>query len=57
MNKIKAILRESLNKLVEIEDKKLKVDDDEIYLPDLTMSKKELIKYLKDIYNIELKKL
>jgi hypothetical protein len=56
MSKIKAILRESLNKLVEIEDKKLKVDDDEIYLPDLTMSKKELIKYLKDIYNIELKK-
>jgi len=55
MSKIKAILRESLNKLVEIEDKKLN-DDDEIYLPDLTMSKKELIKYLKDIYNIELKK-
>jgi hypothetical protein len=55
MNKIKAILRESLNKLVEIEDKKLKVDDDEIYLPELNMKKKVLIKYLKDIYNIELK--
>jgi hypothetical protein len=55
MNNIRAIIKESLNKLVEIQNKKLKATD-EIHLPELTMGKKELIKFLKDIYNIDLKK-
>ena len=54
MSSVKTILRESLNKLAEAKTKKLGVSD-EIYLPELTMNKKVLIKYLKDIYNIELK--
>ncbi len=38
------------------ESKKNKKDvDDEIHLPELSMKKKDLIKYLKDIYNIEIK--
>ena len=38
------------------ESKKNKKDvSDEIHLPELSMKKKDLLKYLKDIYNIELK--
>ncbi len=38
------------------EDKKNKLNvGDEIYLPELNMKKKDLIKYLKELYNIELK--
>ena len=55
MNNIRVIIKESLNKLIETENKKLK-DNDEIHLPELTMKKKDLIKYLKGVYNIELKK-
>lgn len=55
MISVKTALRKSLNKLVEAENKKLKTND-EIHLPELTMKKKDLIKYLKDVYNIELKK-
>jgi hypothetical protein len=55
MISVKTALRESINKLIEIENKKLK-DNDEIHLPELTMKKKDLIKYLKGVYNIELKK-
>lgn len=54
MLSVKSILRESLNKLAEAKTKKLEVGD-EIHLPELTMKKKDLLKYLKDIYNIELK--
>ena len=35
--------------------KKIDAEDD-IHLPELTMSKKDLLNYLKDVYNIELKK-
>jgi hypothetical protein len=51
---IKSIIRESLKNLSEAKNKKLEAGD-KIYLPELTMNKKVLIKYLKDIYNIELK--
>ena len=54
MISIKSIIRESLKNLSEAKNKKLEVGD-EIYLPELNMKKKVLIKYLKDIYNIELK--
>ena len=54
MMSVKSILRESLKNLSEAKNKKLEAGD-EIHLPELTMNKKELIKYLKDIYNIELK--
>lgn len=38
------------------EDKKTKLEvGDEIHLPELTMKKKDLIKFLKEIYNLEVK--
>jgi hypothetical protein len=38
----------------EAKDKKIDAGD-EIHLPELTMKKKDLIKYLKDLYNFEVK--
>ena len=45
-----------LKKLANIsETKESKLEYDEIHLPELTMKKKELIKYLKDVYKLEIK--
>ena len=52
---IKKHLNESLVNLYEA--KKVKIDaGDEIHLPELTMDKEGLIKFLKETYNIEVKK-
>jgi hypothetical protein len=46
---VRKIVRQTL---LEVTKKK---SDQEIHLPELTMKKKDLVKYLKDVYNIELK--
>lgn len=50
-------LREIVSHMKQLnEGKKKKIDNgDDIHLPDLTMKKKDLIQYLKDLYNIDLK--
>jgi len=40
--------------LVEV-NKKKEQEDMDIHLPELTMKRKDLIKYLKELYNIKLK--
>jgi hypothetical protein len=50
----KKVILESLKNLSEAKKKEVK-SEDEIHLPELTMKKKNLLKYLKDIYNINLK--
>lgn len=54
LNEIRAFVRNTLMNLEEGKKKKLE-SDDEIHLPELTMKKKDLLKYLKELYNIELK--
>lgn len=52
LDEVRLFVRKALYESV----KKEKSDaDDEIHLPELTMKKKDLIQYLKDLYNIELK--
>ena len=45
----------NLSGISESKKKKKLKDSDEIHLPELTMKKKDLIKYLKDLYNLEFK--
>jgi hypothetical protein len=46
---------QNLSGISESKKKKKVKESEEIHLPELTMDKKYLIKYLKDLYNIELK--
>lgn len=41
--------------LLEAVEKNNEESGEEIHLPELTMKKKDLIKYLKELYNLELK--
>jgi hypothetical protein len=50
----KKTILESLKRLLEANKNKVDIGD-EIHLPDLTMKKKDLLKYLKNTYNIILK--
>lgn len=51
LDEVRLFIRKTLSEAVE---KKEEAGDD-IHLPELTMKKKDLIKYLKELYNIELK--
>ena len=56
LNEVRAFVRKTLVQLNE--DKKKKTNnDDEIHLPESTMKKKDLIKYLKELYNLEVKEI
>lgn len=44
-----------LSGISESKKKKKVKESEEIHLPELTMKKKDLIKYLKDLYNLEFK--
>jgi hypothetical protein len=47
---------QKLANISESKSSKKKLDaGDEIHLPDLTMKKKDLLKYLKELYNLVLK--
>lgn len=49
---------QELANISESKKKKKKLDaGDEIHLPELTMKKKDLFKYLKDLYNFEVKEI
>ena len=56
LNEIRKIIRQTLSEMVMTEKKEKKLDvGDEIHLPELSMKKKDLLKYLKDMYDIKLK--
>lgn len=44
-----------LANISEAETEKEKVSEQEIFLPELSMEKAELLKFLKEVYNLELK--
>lgn len=52
ISEIRILVRKELS---DIHEAKKKKEDKEIHLPELTMKKNELIKYLKELYGIELK--
>jgi hypothetical protein len=57
LKEARKIVRENIELILEAKKKKNKKLDagDEIHLPELTMKKKDLINYLKDLYNFEVK--
>jgi hypothetical protein len=56
MNQLRILIRESISIVLEQTSKTEEKDEDqEIHLPELSMKKVDLVKYLKEVYNLELK--